>query len=158
MCVWASILTCFWAREPPQGHPRDHAGVEPWKTTKKSLFRDPLFGPFLNKSQCFFVTCFWDVFQAPLLPIFWSQRHPPAPIWSPFGCQVDDISDRSGKVATAFSLESGHQKQAFQGLHFTQIHYFLIRVFETCDCHPWSKALLTLSSIYGPIWHPIWEP
>ena len=27
--VWASILTCFWAREPPQGRPRDHAGMEP---------------------------------------------------------------------------------------------------------------------------------
>ena len=158
MCVWASILTCFWAQEPPQGRPRDHAGMEPWKTTKRPLFWDPLFGPFLNKSQCFFVTFFCYVFQTPLLPTFSSQRHPPAPIWSPFGCQVDDISNKSGKVATAFSLERGHQNQAFQGLCVTMIHAFLIRVVETCDCHPWSKALFTLSSICGPTWHPIWNP
>ena len=106
----------------------------------------------------FFVTFFCYVFQTPLLPTFWSQRHPPAPIWSPFGCQVDDISNKSGKVATAFSLERGHQNQAFQGLHFTIFHHFLIRVVETCDCHPPSKALFTLSSISGPIWHPIWDP
>ena len=54
-----------------------------------------------------------------------------------------------------FSLERGHQNQAFQGLHFMIFHNFLIRVVETCDCHPPSKALFTLSSIYGPIWHPI---
>ena len=61
-------------------------------------------------------------------------------------------------MATAFSLERGHQNQAFQGLHFMIFHHFLIRVVETCDCHPPSKALLTLSSIYGPIWHPICDP
>ena len=157
MHVWASILTCFWARGPPQGRPRDHAGMEPWKTTKASLFWDPLFGPLLNKSRCFFVMFFCYVFQPPLLPTFSFQRHPLAPIWSPFGYQVDDISNKSGKVATAFSLERGHQNQAFQGLHFMMFHHFLMRVVETCDCHPWSKALFTLSSISGSIWHPIWD-
>ena len=72
----------------------------------------------------FFVTFFCYVFQTPLLPTFWSQRHPPAPIWSPFGYQVDDISNKSGKVATAFSLEKGHQNQVVQGLDFTIIHHF----------------------------------
>ena len=27
--VRSSILTCFWAQEPPQGRPRDHAGMGP---------------------------------------------------------------------------------------------------------------------------------
>jgi hypothetical protein len=79
---------------------------------------------------------------------------PRAPIWSPFGYQIADLSNQCGKVATAFSLERGHQNQAFQGLYFTTIHHFLIRVVETCDRHPSSKALFTLSWIYGPTWHP----
>ena len=50
------------------------------------------------------------------------------------------------------------QNQAFQGLHFRIFCILLIRVVKTCDCHPSSKALFTLCSIYGPIWRPIWDP
>ena len=128
-----------------------------WRTFEPgSLPRDTL--PFLNKSRCFFVTFVCYVFQTPLLPTFSSQRHPLAPIWSPFGYQVDDISNKRGKVATAFSLERGHKNLVFWGLYSTIIHHFLIRVVKTCDCHLSSKALFTLCSIYGPTWHPIGDP
>ena len=149
---------CFWAREPPQGRPGDHAGMEPWKTTKESLFWDPLFGPALNKSLYVFVWRFFVLFFYLIFTNFLVSEHPRAPIWSPFGYQVDDISNECGKVATAFSLESWHQTQAFQGLCVTMIHAFLIRVAETCDVHHSSKALFTLCTIYGPIQHHIWGP
>ena len=87
---------------------------------------------------------------------FLVSEHQRAPIWGPFGYQVDDISDKCGKVATAFSLERGHENQAFQGLHFKICHHFLIRVAETCNVHHASKALFILSQIYGLTWPPFW--
>ena len=47
--------------------------MEPWKITKKSLFWDPLCGPFLNKSECVFVTFFCYVLLTSFLLAFSSQ-------------------------------------------------------------------------------------
>ena len=47
--------------------------MEPWKITKRSLFWDPLCGPFLKKSECVFVTFFCDVFLTSCLLAFSSQ-------------------------------------------------------------------------------------
>jgi hypothetical protein len=33
----------------------------------------------------------------------------------------------------------------------------LIRVVETCNCHPSSKAFFTLCSIHRPTWPPFWS-
>jgi len=124
------------------------------KNFKKITFWDPFFGAFLGQVLYCFGDVFCNVFQTPLLPTFWSQRNPRAPIWSPIGKQSDHNRNKSAKVKTALSLERGHQNRAFQGICFTTMYQFLLRVIETCNCHPSSKALFTLCSVYGPIWPP----
>ena len=126
------------------------------KNHQTITFLDLLFGAYLWQVLHFCGDVFCNVFRTPLLPTFWSQRQPRTPIWSSCGYKFDDISNKCGKVATAFSLERGHQNQAFQGLCFTMIYQLLIRVIETCNCHPASKALLTLCSIYGLTWPSFW--
>ena len=139
--------------------------VTPWKPCwdrdfkkhKIITFLDPLFGAYLCQVLYLFGAVFCNVFWTPLLLTLWSWSQLRTPIWSSCGYQFDDMSKKCGKVATAFSLERGHQNQAFQGLHFMIFHYFLIRVIETCNCHPSSKAFFTLCSIYRSTWPPFWS-
>ena len=126
------------------------------KNHKATTLDDIIWGHILHTFSHFSGDCFYVVFRTPLLPTFWSQRQPRTPIWSSCGYKFDDISNKCGKVATAFSLKRGHQNQTFQGLCFTMIYQLLIRVIETCNCHPASKALLTLCSIYGLAWPSFW--
>ena len=100
---------------------------------------------------------FCNVFQTPLLPTFWSQRNPRAPIWSPIGKQSDHNRNKSAKVKTALPLERGHQNQAFQGLCFTMIHHLSMCVVGTCNVQPSSDAFFILCSSYGPTWPPFWS-
>ena len=151
----------FWRGFGPGSLPRDAlATMLGWNPEKsqKDHFLGTLFVDHFWRNPNVFLWRFFVMFFNLMLTSFLVSEHPRAPIWSPFGYQVHDISNKCGKVATAFSLERGHRNQVFQGLCFTTIHHFLIRVVETCDCHPSSKALFTLSSIYGTIWHPIWDP
>ena len=44
MHVWGSILSCFWAWEPPRGRPGNHAEIKTPKKQEKTLFQEPFFG------------------------------------------------------------------------------------------------------------------
>ena len=152
----------FWRAFEPASLPRDALetmlGWNPEKPQRYHFFGTLFLDLFWTHFHGFFYTFFVMFFVTSFLPTFSSLGNPRAPIWGPFGYQVDHNLNKSGKIKTAFSLESGHQNQAFQGLCFATFHICLISIVETHDVYTPSNAQFALYSISWPIWHPIWDP
>ena len=149
-CIWACplnpILGCFWTQDLPRGGPGDHAGMVTPKMMNKSrfetLFLKPIWNTFAFVCNVFSFNVFWTS----LMLDFFSQGHRKWSSLKHLEHQMQHFFAKYGKVKTAFSLERGHQNQAFQGLRFTAVYGLLMRVVETCTFYPSSEALLTLGN------------
>ena len=95
------------------------------KKTKKNAFWTLFLRPIGNSFACFFNMLFFNVFWTSLFMDFVSQGHREGSILKHFGHQMQHFFDKHGKVKTAFSLERGHQNQAFCSLYFTAIYGLL---------------------------------
>ena len=131
----------------PRGSPGDHAGMGTQKIMKNPCFGTLFLRPIWNSFACFSNIFFFNVFWTSLMLDFFSQGHRKGSILKHLGHQMQHFFAKYGKVKTAFSLERGHQNQAFQGLRFTEISGLLMRSVETCTFCSSSEALFTLYSI-----------
>ena len=117
------------------------------KNDEKPAFWTLFLRPIWNSFACFSNIFFFNVFWTSLMLDFFSQGHRKGSILKHLGHQMQHFFAKYGKVKTAFSLERGHQNQAFQGLCFTEISGLLMRSIETCTFCSSSEALFTLYSI-----------
>ena len=117
----------FWRAFSAGSLPRDALETMlRWNPEKpqKNHFWGTFFRTISAQILVFFSWRFFVMFCNLIFTNFLVSEHQRAPTWGPFGYQGDDISNKCGKIATAFSLETGHQNQAFQGLHFKIFHHF----------------------------------
>ena len=152
-----SIWNIFERRTLPGEAPGDHAGMGTPKIMKNLRFGPSFWGRFVSLLHVFATCFFFNVFWTSLMLDFFSQGHRKKSILKHLGHQMQHLFAKYGKVKTAFSLERGHQNQAFQGLCFTEFFGLLARCVETCTSYPSSKASFTLYSIYRPTWPPFWN-
>ena len=147
-CIWAchlnSILGCFWAQDPLRGDPADHTGIGTSKIMKNLRFGTLFWRAIWNSFACFCNVVFFNVFWTSRMLNFFSQGDREGSILKHLGDQMQHVFAKYGKMKNTFSLESGHQNQAFQGLCFTAIHGLPMRVVETCTFFPSSEGLFML--------------
>ena len=146
-----AIWTPFWHVFERRTLPGEALGTmlewEPKKIIKKNCFETLFLRPIWNTFACVCNVFFFNVFWTSLMLDFFSQGHRKGSILKHLGHQMQHFFAKYGKVKTAFSLERGHQNQAFQGLRFTEISGLLMRSVETCTFCSSSEALFTLYSI-----------
>ena len=163
-CIWPCylniILGCFWAQDPPRGGPGDHAGMRTptIMKKKKTCFETLFLRPIWNSFACFCNVVFFNVFWTSRMLDFFSQGDREGSILKHLGDQMQHVFAKYGKMKNEFSLERGHQNQAFQGLCFTAIYGLPMRAVETCTFFPSAEGLWTLYSISPSIWPSFLTP
>ena len=152
------ILGQFWAKDPSLGDPWDHTGTGPRKRLKNHFLR-PSFWDHLETLLYVFATPFFLTISGPLFSCIARPRDIQEDQFrSPEDTKVRHMLAKWRKVKSAFSLERGHQNQAFQGLVSMTIFNLLMHVVEIWTFYIRSKEIFKLYSISGPIWPPFVTP